>query len=361
MKFYFLKKKISPNHPQLLFNGVPVAKVNNQNHLGLILDSKLSFCNHLSEKIAKAKKNIGIIRHLSRYLPLKTLNQMYKFLVRSHLDYCDIIYHEPAVINLPPIGLSLTMLMENVERIQYQAALAVTGTWKGSSRNKLYEELGWESLSDRRKCRRVLQLHKIINEETPPYLSNKLPRPRRVQHNATIATFPNIFCRTNRYRNSFNPDAISSWNTCMSHFIDSPSSRLLKKHIFSLFRPSPKIMFEIHDPLGIQYLFQLRVGLSPLKSHKKHHNFADTLSDKCSCTLGIENISHFLFQCPLYTTQRASLAASVILVLLRNNLNHLGNQERLYLYGHDSLNMNDNKAILLSTIKYIKDTKRFNA
>ena len=56
--------------------------------------------------------------------------------------------------------------MEDVERIQYQAALAVTGSWKGSSRTKLYEELGWESLSDRRLSRRVLQLHKIVNNCT---------------------------------------------------------------------------------------------------------------------------------------------------------------------------------------------------
>ena len=32
--------------------------------------------------------------------------------------------------------------MEKVERIKYQAALAITGSWQGSSRTKLYEELG---------------------------------------------------------------------------------------------------------------------------------------------------------------------------------------------------------------------------
>ena len=37
--------------------------------------------------------------------------------------------------------------MEKAEIIQYQAALAVTGEWQGSSRSKLYDELGWESLS----------------------------------------------------------------------------------------------------------------------------------------------------------------------------------------------------------------------
>ena len=68
-----------------------MAKMNEQKHLGLILDSSVSFKKHINEKIIKAKKNLGIIKHLSMFLPRKTLDQMYKALVRSHLDYCDII------------------------------------------------------------------------------------------------------------------------------------------------------------------------------------------------------------------------------------------------------------------------------
>ena len=148
----FSCKKSTPNHPQIVFNGAAVAKVDEQKHLGLILDSGLSFEKHLNEKIIKAKKNVGIIKHLSRFLPLKTLDQMYKALVRSHLDYCDIIYHTPS--KQDQFGGILNSLMEKAERIQYQAALAITGAWQGSNRAKLYEELGWESLSDRRWCRR---------------------------------------------------------------------------------------------------------------------------------------------------------------------------------------------------------------
>ena len=171
----FSCKKSSPNHPPLVFNGNLVAKRSDQKHLGLLLDSRLSFEKHVNEKIIKAKKHIGLIKHLSKYLPLKTLDQMYKAFVRPHLDYCDIIYHEPHKINQPPLGLTLTILMEKVERIQYQAALAVTGTWQGSSRTKLYEELGWESLSDRRMCRRILQVHKIENDQTPLILKKNFP------------------------------------------------------------------------------------------------------------------------------------------------------------------------------------------
>ena len=69
-----------------------------------------------SEKIIKAKRNIGIIKHLSIFLPLKTLDQMYNAIVRSHLDYCDIIYHEPSQQNQPPLRVTLNFLMEKVEK-----------------------------------------------------------------------------------------------------------------------------------------------------------------------------------------------------------------------------------------------------
>ena len=59
--------------------------------------------------------------------------------------------------------------MENFEKVQYQAALAITGSWQGTSRSKLFDELGWESLSDRRWCRRIHQIHQIMCNKTPPY------------------------------------------------------------------------------------------------------------------------------------------------------------------------------------------------
>ena len=106
---------------------------------------------------------------------------MYKALVRSHLDYGDIIYHTPSHINQPPLGITLHSMMEKVEIIQYQAALAISGSWHGSSRSKLYEELGWETLSDRRMCRRILQIHKI----------NYLP----IADPCTVETFGKLFMK----------------------------------------------------------------------------------------------------------------------------------------------------------------------
>ena len=142
---------------------------------------------------------------------------MYKSLVRSHLDYCDILYHIPPVQT--QLGLTLSDSMEKAEIIQYQAALAVTGAWQGSSRSKLYEELGWESLSERRWCRCTLQLHKILSNKPPSYLKDKLPRhriPLYSQNNNN--TFHAIRCRSSKYMNSFFLGAIISWNNIITYF-----------------------------------------------------------------------------------------------------------------------------------------------
>ena len=282
---------------------------------------------------------------------------MYKALVRPHLDYCDIIYHIPPSINPPPQLPTFNSLMEKLEIVQYQAALTVIGAWHGSNSSTLNDELGWETLSDRRMCRRIFQIHKIMNNKAPSYLKDKLPPKHR---SFLYNVFRKIKCKTNRYMNSFFPHAISSWNIVISYFEVLPSFDSLKDLVSSFFRPKPKSIFDVHDPVGLRYLFQLRVGLSPLRSHKSHHNFIDTPSDICQCNQDAEDANHFLFFCPLYIPQRATLKASVNEILLQYNLNHLENHLQLYLYGHVSINFDGNRKILISIIKYVKDTRRFS-
>ena len=69
----FSCKIVSPNHPQLISDGTAATKVSEQKQLGCILQPGLSFGKHLNEKIIKAKKNIGLLKHLSKFLPLKHL------------------------------------------------------------------------------------------------------------------------------------------------------------------------------------------------------------------------------------------------------------------------------------------------
>ena len=93
----------------------------------------------INAKILKANKGIGIIKRLLNTLPRKSLLTIYKSFIRPHLDYCDIIYDQP----------NNESFCTKIERIQYNAALAITGAIKGTSQTKLYKELGLESLKFR--------------------------------------------------------------------------------------------------------------------------------------------------------------------------------------------------------------------
>ena len=65
---------------------------------------------------------------------------------------------------------NLNYLMGTLESSQYQASLAVSGAWKGTSQDKIYNELGWETLDERRMFRRLVLFYKIMTNQFPDYL-----------------------------------------------------------------------------------------------------------------------------------------------------------------------------------------------
>ena len=134
----FSRKLNKSSHLKIFFNNAPVFYANWQKKLRIYLDETPNFNLHIKEKMSKALK--GIIKKLGKSLPWHSLNTIYKSFVIRHLDYSDIIYGQPN-------NKSLT---QKIERIQYNAALAITGAIKGTSQNKFYSKLGFKSLKFRR-------------------------------------------------------------------------------------------------------------------------------------------------------------------------------------------------------------------
>ena len=151
-----------------------------------------------------------MLKFLSRYLPRHSLNELYKLHVRPHLDYGDVIYHAPAKLCEFSHNEILISSMEKLESVQYSAALAVKGTWRGTSRANLYAELGWESLNLRRWSRRLTLLYKIVNNLTPSYMTE--PIPPLQQSNYTLRNpdvIARIRARTEIFKSSFYPSCLT--------------------------------------------------------------------------------------------------------------------------------------------------------
>ena len=89
--------KITPQEffqPNLYFNKFVLEKVQTQEHLGLIVDKKLSFKDHPKHKFAKVNKAIGILKKLCGFLRWHSIIALCKSFIWPNLDFGDIIYDQ---------------------------------------------------------------------------------------------------------------------------------------------------------------------------------------------------------------------------------------------------------------------------
>ena len=105
----------------------------------MFLDSKFNVSEHLKTIFRKTNKNIGLLSKLQTFLPRTPIITIYKSFIRPNWDYGDMIYDQ--IFNMS--------FLQKMETIQYNAALAITGTIEGSSREKLHQKLVLENLQRR--------------------------------------------------------------------------------------------------------------------------------------------------------------------------------------------------------------------
>ena len=109
------------------------------------------------------------------------------------LDYADIIYDQ--VYN--------SAFHDKLESIQYNACLAIHDAIRGTSSEKIYQELGLESLKSRRWFRKLCHFYKIFNEKSPSYLLKLIPNFNRVHNTRLSYNIPPIKVRLDYFKNSF--------------------------------------------------------------------------------------------------------------------------------------------------------------
>ena len=179
------------------------------------------------------------------------------------LDYGDVIFHN-----------SRAYLMNLLEQVQYNTSLVVSGCWQGTNRVKLYNELGWESLSDRRWFRRLTFFYKIVNRQTPEYLFKHLPSKCKIDYNLRkCRDFINPRVRTLRFENSFFPYCITQWEKLSDEIKALSTLSQFKERLLLFIRPHKRSSHGIKYIPGIKRMTKLRVEFSDLRSHRFRHSF----------------------------------------------------------------------------------------
>ena len=154
----FSWKSNTRTYPSITFNNNVIVACPHRKHLGVALDSKLDFSIHIEQKIKNFDKIIEIIRSfLSALLPGKAILTNYKFFVRPHLSYGDILFDKPGNLNVE----------SKIKKAQYKACIAIIDVIQMTFGEQLDDKLGLMLLSKRRWYSKFTIFCKIVNGLLP--------------------------------------------------------------------------------------------------------------------------------------------------------------------------------------------------
>ena len=178
-------------------------------------------------------------------------------MVRPNLNYGDIIYDQ--TYN--------ALFHRKLESIQYFGCLAITGTIRGTSYEKLNRELGLETLHSRRWFRKLCLFYKIVYNQSP-YLFEYIPDTDRIYNTRNAANAPRMKSKHTFLKKSYIPSTIIEWNKLDQDICNAESYALFRKHLLSFIRPEANNIFNVHNAKGIKLLTRLGVGFSHITEHK---------------------------------------------------------------------------------------------
>ena len=194
--------------------------------------------------------------------------------------------------------------------MQYKTTLAITDAIQSTYQDKIYKELGLESLKSRRWYELLVCIFKIINEKVSNYLINLIPK-----YEPTIRTrnnrIPSHKFRTSCFKHSFFPSTLNDWFQLDINIRNSESISLFKCGLLSFVCPVQNSIYNIYQPKGLKFLTRLCLGCSYLNAYRFRHNFQACLNPLCCCSLETEDKSHYLLHCHDFSNHRADLMNSV--------------------------------------------------
>ncbi len=261
----YSRKTNKPQHPVLKMNNLPLTPVNEHKHLGLILSDDGKWQSHISSYLNKAWQRIGILRSLKFTLNRSALERMYFSFVRPLLEYADVVWSN-----------CTDELKTQIESVQIEAARIVSGATKLCNIDKLFHDLRWESLENRRKKHKLILMYKMVNKLSPQYLSDLVPEQTQARYTLRNANnIPLLHCRTQLYSKSYLPSTIREWNNLSDNEKNAPSLATFKA-MLSKTDAKPPIFYNIGSRQGQILHTRLRLSCSSLNHDLHRRSIVDS-------------------------------------------------------------------------------------
>ena len=98
--FFSLNRTLHNSTFNIVIDNSPIERVHQTKFLGVVIDSGLTWTDHVSRIANKMSRNIGIINKVKNLIDEKSLIQLYNTLVLPYLMYCHLIWGKCSQTNL---------------------------------------------------------------------------------------------------------------------------------------------------------------------------------------------------------------------------------------------------------------------
>ena len=229
----------NPKH-RYKMSGHELGTISEEKDLGVMIDDQLKFDVHTERQVAKANKQLGLIRRSFDSLDSDSFTLLYKSLVRTHLEYCNAVSY--------PIYDRQERLLEGVQR---RATKLVPGVKHLDYTDRL-KKLHLPSLYYRRARGDIIEVFKYVRgvykvESCPFQLDDnpvttrghkyKLKKPR---------------CNKPSTQKFFTYRAINAWNNLPEEVVDAPTLNTLKNRLDAHWKPFHYSLEPFQQPFPAQ-------------------------------------------------------------------------------------------------------------
>ena len=201
--------------------------VSNHTYLGVEINNKLSWSNHVLHVTSRANQILGLLRRTLYSCSPKVKNISYKALVRPRLEYCASVWdpHQKEYIN-------------KLEGVQRRAARFVSQNNKPrDSVTEMISHLKWEPLEHRRANQRLTfiykSIHKLIAVDTEPYQTKPMREGISTRKHSSVS-FIKPTINKDCYKYSLFPRTFAEWNCLPTQVRDAPTLGTFKNNLKSI-------------------------------------------------------------------------------------------------------------------------------
>ena len=196
--------------------------------IGVIVDSDLSFAEHISTKVRVANSMVGLIRRSFSYLNGKTFKKLYTAHVRPHLEYAQAAW--------APMSRKLINMLENV---QIRATKLVDGFGNLDYAERL-RRLDLPTLVYRRQRGDMIEVYKHFTKYDRDTISSSFwPKDRtsrRLNHNFQLHDIKAKDGVRGVHYKSFYQRVPSMWNNLDTTVVNSENVNKFKNNLDDFWR-----------------------------------------------------------------------------------------------------------------------------